>query len=100
MVIIEHTQEHTVRLTGTFKVSSTLTDPSTITFKMKKPNGVITTFIFNTDAELVKDSTGVFYVEQKLDLSGDWYYSFEGTGAVKAFEENRFHVKNIKTITT
>lgn len=68
-----------------------LTDPTTLTFKFEKPDGVETTYIYGTDAELVRDSVGKFHVELTLDQAGTWIWRQESTGIVTA-TQGKFRV--------
>jgi hypothetical protein len=54
------------------------TDPSTVTFKLRSPGGIETSYEYGTDAELVKSSTGDYYVDVTPDFDG---YSDEFTPA-------------------
>lgn len=68
-------------------------DPSAITFRWRKPDGTRSSYVYGTDAELVKSSTGSYYVDLDLDQAGVWTYRFEGTGGdAKAAEEDKFTV--------
>lgn len=58
-----------------------LFDPATVTCKVQKPSdaaGTLTTFTYGTDAELEKDSTGVYHVWIDADETGTWVYGFRG----------------------
>lgn len=81
------------RCQAEFKLSNVLTDPTTVTFKYKKPDGTIVTLVYGTDVSLVKASTGIYYVDVDIDASGQWFYRFEGTGTVKAASESKFTVR-------
>ncbi len=84
-----------VRITGTFEnAAGTDTDPAgTIIFKYKNPAGTITTYTYPTDAELVKDATGVYYVDISVDADGTWQYRAEsGTGQGQSADEKAFFV--------
>jgi hypothetical protein len=85
-----------VRLSASFRALATgaLTDPTTVTFKTKVgESGAVTTYVYGTDAELVKDSTGVFHVDLPFTQAGTHYYRFVGTGAVKAAVEDELEVE-------
>ena len=84
----------TRRLQATFKdINQALTDPTTVTFKMVEPDGAVTTYVFGTDSELVKDSTGVFHVDWPITKQGRHSWSMAGTGTVAQKEEGEFYVK-------
>ena len=71
----------TVRFTSTFAVGGTNSDPSTsITFRIKNPNGVGASYVYNTDSEVVRSATGVYYVDLILNLPGEHHYRWEGAG--------------------
>lgn len=82
-----------VRATGTFKVDGVVTDPTTVTAIISEPDGTETTYVYGTDAELVKDSTGVYHVDISAMTAGRWVYRFEGTGAAQAAGERVFLVE-------
>lgn len=81
-----------VRCKVNFKANGTLTDPTTVRCKVKDPSGTITTYVYGTDAELVKESTGVYYVDVVTDEEREWRFRFEGTGTCTAVEESSFGV--------
>ena len=79
-----------VRLKGTFDVDGVLTDPATVTFKMRVPAGTITTYVYGTDSQLVREAAGVYYVDYTITNEGTHSYRFVGTGAVTAANEVQF----------
>lgn len=69
-------------LTATFKdQDGNLADPTTVTFAVKSPNGIITNY---TPTHL---SLGVYTYNLDLDVSGLTLWRPIGTGAVKAAEK-------------
>ena len=44
-------------------------------------------------AALVKDSTGVYHLDVSASAVGQWYYRWEGTGAVEQADEGTFVVE-------
>ena len=48
-------------------------DPTTITFKFKIDDETVTTYLYLTDAELVKDDTGDFHVDISPTVEGAYY---------------------------
>ena len=84
-----------VRCQGIFTdAASTVTDPAAITFKVKNPSGTTTTYVYGTDAQLVKDSTGTYYVDVSINSAGVWYYRFASTGSGQAAGENYFRARS------
>lgn len=78
------------RLKGTFTVDDVLTDPTTVTFQLKDPDGIITTFVYGTDPEVVKVSTGIYYMDVTVSKPLTWFYRIVGTGAVIDAVEGTF----------
>lgn len=81
-----------VRVKVTFTVARTPTDPSTVVAKIKDPSTTVTTYTYGTDAELVKETTGVYYVDVATTAVGTWTYRFAGTGTAAAAAEGTFTV--------
>ncbi len=81
-----------VTLEATFTVGSVLTDPTTVTLKVKDPDGTITTYTY-TGGTVTKTSTGLYTKTITVSNDGAWYYRYEGTGAVQAAGEVMFKVR-------
>jgi hypothetical protein len=83
-----------VRCTGTFKQGGTNADPAVIKFDYIDPaTGSVVTYVYVTDAELVRSATGVYYVDLAAATAGDWWYRFYSTGTGKAAREKMFQVR-------
>ena len=83
-----------VRVSGEFRNSTNdLADPTAVNLSFRTPAGVTTTYIYSTDAELVKDTTGKYHVDIDANESGVWYYRFFSTGTGQAAEERQFVVR-------
>ena len=68
-------------------------DTTTVRGRFREPSGTVTTYVFGTDSELVKDATGNYHFELSPTASGEWRYRGEGTGTVQAAAEGRFVVR-------
>lgn len=56
-------------------------DPTTVTLKVFTPDGSLKwTYVYNTDDELEKDSTGDYHAEITPDEPGRWTYHWIATG--------------------
>jgi hypothetical protein len=63
------------RISGEFRdISDQLVDPDVVQFQFKTPAGAITTYVYGTDDELVKDSAGHYHVDVKFASAGLHYY--------------------------
>lgn len=71
--------------------NKTLVDPASVTFKVKDPSNNVEVFVFGADAEVIKLSTGVYYMAVDADEDGDWAYGGYGTGP-KSADEDVFRV--------
>lgn len=71
------------RLSMTFKnLAGTPTDPTTIRYRTKRPSGAAAELVHGVDGALVRDSAGVFHVDQVFDEAGDWLIQWVGEGAI------------------
>lgn len=83
----------TPRVTGTFhNAAAALADPTAVTATVTTPAGVATVYVYGTDAQLVKASTGVYYIDPTLNAAGRWTVTIAGTGTVASTETTDFIV--------
>jgi hypothetical protein len=80
-----------VRVTGRF--ANGTVDPTTLTAKISNPSGTVTTYVYGADAQLVRESLGVFYVDVSLTAPGTWLVAFVGTGVAEAAELHELYVR-------
>ncbi len=73
-----------------YDVDGTPTDPTTVTFSWRIDDGEVTDWIYGTDAEVIKDSTGNYSVALPVTAPGRWYGRWVGTGDAAAAEELTF----------
>lgn len=78
-----------VRMTGTFSVSSTNTDPTTVALEVTDPSGNQDTY---STTDLTNSAVGVYSKEITPDEAGYWRYRFVGTGTVIAANSFKFYV--------
>lgn len=72
-------------------------DPSTVRFTIEEPDGTVTEYVYGTDAELVKASTGNYYVDWPIAQAGYHSWRMAGTGTAAAAEEASFTARHRKT---
>ena len=68
-------------------------DPTVTSVKVRKGNGITTTYTYPADAALVRVSAGVFRLALTVDVPGTWTYKGIGTGAVEQTGERQFRVR-------
>lgn len=83
-----------VRVTGVFKDDAGAeADPSTVKFKFRPPgSATVTTYVYGTDVQLVKDSTGNYHVDIDANVPGTWKWRWISTGSVKGATTGSFRV--------
>lgn len=84
-----------VRITGTFRDSSgALTNPTAVSFSYKEGD-TTTTYVYGTDAELVRDSTGVYHVDITPTVAGTIEWRMWSTGTLVQAEQGNFYIRPI-----
>ena len=68
-------------------------DPTVVTVSIKAPSGTETDYVYGTDAECVKDSTGAYHVDLTFAAAGVYHWRWVGTGAVVDAEEGFLRVR-------
>lgn len=71
----------TARLRGTFKdQSSAPANPAGVFLRLLPPNGVIVDYEYGINAEVIRESTGVYTADILLNQEGRWRYRWEASG--------------------
>lgn len=88
-------KDETVRLELEVKdVAGSYVDPTTgPVLKHKNPAGTITTLTYPTDAAIVKEETGRYYILIAAASSGTWAWRWSGTGTNAGADEGKFRVE-------
>lgn len=81
-----------VNISCTFTLSGIPTDPTTVIGRFRWGTATTTSYTYGVNAQLVKDSTGVYHFDVTAQNSGTYYYRFEGYTSVQAAEEGSFDV--------
>ena len=84
------------RIRGTFTITDFAgdpIDPTTIKFFLLRADSLVAEELtYGVDADLVKDSVGVYHVDIDTDAEGAWKYRWTGTGNVATAKEGMFYV--------
>lgn len=72
---------------------SALIDPDALVFTMLEPDATSTSYTYGVDAEVVRDSIGIFHVNWDVTQSGNHWSRFAASGNVGAAEELGFKVR-------
>lgn len=70
-------------------------DPTTVTFVCTQPDGMLITYVYSTDSELAKDSTGNYHVDYAITQAGRHSFKFVGAGAVVSTQQSEFYARKI-----
>ena len=66
-----------------------LFNPSVVKVRVTTPASVVTTYVYGTDAALVRESTGIYYINvDTTDKPGKWKYRWFSTGTGQAASDN------------
>lgn len=68
-----------------------LTDPTTITFRVKKPDGTTESFAV-PHSQITSPQDGVFVLTYDPAASGTYWYDVKGTGTAKGAAQGSFNV--------
>lgn len=86
-------QGNPVSLDATFLNGTTPTDPSTVTFKIRQPDGSITSYVFGTDMNVTKLEVGVYECALGVPTdAGQYHYEAVGAGDLVATLPGEFFV--------
>jgi hypothetical protein len=75
-----------VRMSATFEVGTTATDPGTVAASLKDPSGALTVLT------AVRDGVGLYHADFTPTLPGVHYYRFTGVQGLTAAGESAFVV--------
>lgn len=86
-----------VRITVSFTdIDGEVADPTAVAVSYRVPRGAVTTLEYGTDAEVIKSSTGVYYVDVAVPSAASGsklQYRWVGTGAIVAAVEGEISVR-------
>lgn len=81
----------TPRLSNTFEVAGTATDPTTVSLAVTDPSGNVDTYTW-AGGTVTKSATGVFYKDVTVDEDGVWEFKWTGTGTAADIATGTFTV--------
>lgn len=80
-VIFDYGEVVRARNTYTDPTNNTVTDPSAVTVEVFAPDLTTTTYVYGTDPELSKVSTGIYQVLIPMALTGTYRWRWTATTA-------------------
>lgn len=70
-VLLETTEEFTDK-------DGTAVDPDVVRIYVQQPDNTESIYVYNVDPEVVRVTTGEYYMVQTCEQAGYWYYRIEG----------------------
>ena len=91
---MKYDQDTRVRLSAQFRdFNEDLTDPDTVTLKLRTPAGAETSHVYGVDGNVIKDGTGLYHYDLDFTVSGQYAYRWVGDGTLWAAAENVLKVR-------
>lgn len=81
-----------VRCSVIFTTGGVAVDPTTVTAVVVDPDGLKTSYVYGTDAAVIKDGVGAYHLDVYASSAGTWTYSFQATGTATGAGEKTFVV--------
>jgi hypothetical protein len=83
-----------VRLKATFRDNSeNLIDPAAVSFTYKLPGAVTVTKAYPADAEITRESLGVFHIDVQMDTPGQVRWRVNSTGTNIAAQQSQINIE-------
>lgn len=86
------------RLQATFtNTAGTAINPTGVSFVIVDGAGDLTTYVYDTDPEVVRSATGVYYVDWPVETNGIHKWKFVSTGSGAAAQSGQFVARGWQT---
>lgn len=69
---------------ASFYKNGAVTDPTAVTYKIYQDGILLASYTYGVDAQLVKSSPGIYYVDWPVAATGLYWWVMTGTGLVAA----------------
>jgi hypothetical protein len=70
-----------------------LVDPTEVAFQHSSPDGAITTYVYPTDSEIVRDEQGIYYSDVTLVAHGVHWLRWSSSGNLVTAREKQLAVE-------
>lgn len=88
------------RIEAAFSANGIDVDPATVTFVLSAPASAAVTYVYGTDIQLVKDSTGHYRVDLSIAAAGRYVFRWVATGTGQAAYDGSFVVPGLVDLET
>jgi hypothetical protein len=90
----------TVRTEVTFRdIAGALYDPAAVRFRLRPPTGAVQVWTYQTGAEIVRTSVGLYRIDVTLATAGVWVWRWEGGDDVATTAEGSVAISPSKVLT-
>jgi len=76
-----------IELAARFEEYDQLIDPTTVTVRIREPDGTETSYVYNTDDEVERESIGEYVFHLLPTVSGSYFYRWIASGNITAAGE-------------
>jgi hypothetical protein len=84
-----------IRISSIFtNTANTTGDPSTVLFFWRDPSGLTGVVQYLSGSSLVREKTGVYYIETSLGVAGTFRFRWESTGLYAGAEEGSLTIRH------
>ena len=84
-----------MKVTWRNPLNNAIVDPTGVLAKIVGPTGgVVITYVYGADPEIIKVSAGVFRTYCDCSAKGDWTYRFEASGSYVGADERQFNIRD------
>lgn len=73
-------------------------NPTTVTLRIQVPDGTETAYVYGTDVDLIRDSTGEYHRDYELTTKGVYFWRWEADGNVVGADEGYLFVKRTQFV--
>jgi hypothetical protein len=89
-----------VKVSATFKDAGTgaAIDPDVINVSIRTPTGVVTSYTYSVDANLIQENVGEYYAMVNANESGFWFYRWWSAGFGQTAKETKFEIRTAQAV--
>ena len=89
-----------VKVSTTFKNATTggVIDPDVVKLSIRTPAGIVTTYTYGVDSDLIKEDVGQYYAMIDANQAGFWFYRWWSTGSGQTAKEKEFKVRTAHAV--
>ena len=79
-------------------ISGAVIDPVSLVLRVKTAGGAVTAYTYGMNAEVVRESTGIYHADIALPTAGQWSYRWEVAAPNAGVAEGSINVQKSRVI--